>query len=140
MSFSTAVYDSQHHLLRLTLSHDDKFRLFIPLSQTSPKLIDATLLQEDQYFYWHFGINPLAMLKAGWQTYFVKSRRLGASTITMQVARIRYQINSKKVSGKLWQIIRALQLEMHYSKNKFLRLILILLLMEEILKALGQPV
>ncbi|OCH98571.1 penicillin-binding protein 1C [Legionella jamestowniensis] len=120
MSFSTAVYDSQHHLLRLTLSHDDKFRLFIPLSQTSPKLIDATLLQEDQYFYWHFGINPLAMLKAGWQTYFVKSRRLGASTITMQVARIRYQINSKKVSGKLWQIIRALQLEMHYSKKQIL--------------------
>ncbi|CEK10697.1 penicillin-binding protein 1C [Legionella hackeliae] len=120
ISFSTAVYDNQHHLLRLTLSHDDKYRLFTPLSQISPQLINTTLLQEDQYFYWHYGINPVAVLKAGWQTYFVKSRRLGASTITMQVARIRYQINSKKLSGKIWQVIRALQLEMHYSKREIL--------------------
>ncbi|ASQ45895.1 penicillin-binding protein 1C [Legionella clemsonensis] len=120
ISFSTAVYDSQHHLLRLTLSHDEKYRLFTPLPKISTKLIDSTLLQEDQYFYWHYGINPLAILKAGWKTYFVKSRRLGASTLTMQVARLRYQINSKELSGKFWQMIRALQLEMHYSKQQIL--------------------
>jgi penicillin-binding protein 1C len=120
LSFSTAVYDDQQHLLRLTLSEDDKYRLFTPLSQISPQLREATLLQEDQYFYWHYGLNPLAMLKAGWQTYLVKSRRIGASTITMQLARIRYGINSKKISGKFWQIIRALQLELHYSKDQIL--------------------
>ncbi len=121
ISFSTAVYDDQQHLLRLTLSHDDKYRLFTPLAQISPALVAATLLQEDQYFRGHFGINPLAMLKAGWQTYVVKSRRMGASTITMQVARIRYRINSKKFSGKMLQIMRAVQLEMHYSKNDILQ-------------------
>ncbi|WED44319.1 penicillin-binding protein 1C [Legionella cardiaca] len=120
ISFSTAIYDNNNHLLRLTLSHDDKYRRFTPLSQISPQLIKTTMLQEDQYFYWHYGINPFATLKAGWQTYVVKSRRMGASTITMQVARIRYQINSKKLSGKIWQIIRALQLERHYSKNQIL--------------------
>jgi penicillin-binding protein 1C len=118
--FSTAIYDAQHHLLRLTLSQDDKYRLYTPLAQISPELISATLLQEDQYFFRHVGINPLAMIKAGWQTYFVKSRRIGASTITMQLARLRYQINSKKLSGKLLQIIRALQLERHYSKRQIL--------------------
>lgn len=120
MSFSTAVYDEHHHLLRLTLSHDDKYRLFTPLSQISPQLKEATLLQEDQYFYWHYGLNPWAMFKAGWQTYVVKARRVGASTITMQVARIRFGINSKKLSGKIEQIIRALQFEMHYSKDQIL--------------------
>lgn len=120
MNFSTAIYDEQHHLLRLTLSHDDKYRLFVPLSQISPQFLATTLLQEDQYFCWHYGINPWAMLKAVWQTYIVKSRRVGASTITMQVARIRYGINSKKISGKIWQIIRAIQLERHYSKNQIL--------------------
>ena len=121
INFSKAVYDDDHHqLLRLTLSKDEKFRLFTPLSHISKQLIDATLLQEDQYFRWHFGVNPLAMFKAGWQTYAVKSRRVGASTITMQLARIRYRINSKKMSGKLWQIIRALQIEMHYSKEQIL--------------------
>ncbi|KTD26191.1 penicillin-binding protein 1C [Legionella maceachernii] len=119
-SFSTAVYDEQHNLLRLTLSQDEKYRLFTPLSQISPQLKEATLLQEDRYFYWHYGINPLAMLKAGWQTYFVQSRRVGASTITMQLARIRFKINSKKISGKLQQILRAIQLEMHYSKDEIL--------------------
>ncbi|WP_298624264.1 penicillin-binding protein 1C [uncultured Legionella sp.] len=119
-SFSTAVYDDHHQLLRLTLSKDDKYRLYTPLSQISPQLIEATLLQEDQYFRWHTGINPLSLFKAVWHTYIAKSRRVGASTITMQVARLRFGINSKHVSGKFWQIIRAIQLEMHYSKDEIL--------------------
>jgi penicillin-binding protein 1C len=120
VSFSRAIYDDKHRLLRLTLSQDDKYRLLTPLSQISPLLISTTLLQEDQYFRWHYGINPVALIKAVWQTYFIKSRRVGASTITMQVARIRFGINSKTFSGKIWQILRALQLEMHYSKNQIL--------------------
>lgn len=119
-SFSKAVYDEHHKLLRLTLSQDEKYRLFTPLSQISNQLIEATLLQEDQYFYWHYGINPWATLKAVWQTYGAQSRRIGASTITMQVARMRYGMNSKKISGKLLQIIRAIQIEMHYSKKEIL--------------------
>lgn len=120
ISFSQAVNDKQNHLLRLTLSKDDKYRLFTPLQAISPVLIKATLLQEDQYFYWHPGINPLAILKAGWRTYFKMDRRLGASTITMQVARLRFGIQSKSLPGKLSQIVRALQLELHYSKNQIL--------------------
>ncbi|MDR3501773.1 MAG: penicillin-binding protein 1C [Legionella sp.] len=119
-SFSKAVYDDHHQLLRLTLSRDDKYRLFTPLPHISKQLIDATLLQEDQYFRFHYGINPLATAKAIWQTYAVQSRRVGASTITMQVARMHYGINSKKITGKLWQIIRAIQIEMHYSKDEIL--------------------
>ncbi len=119
-SFSRAVYDENHRLLRLTLSQDDKYRLFTPLSQISPQIIATTLLQEDQYFYWHVGVNPLSLCKAVWQTFFVKSRRIGASTITMQVARIRFGMNSKTLSGKIWQMLRAIQLEMHYSKNQLL--------------------
>ncbi|WP_454780755.1 penicillin-binding protein 1C [Legionella sp. WA2022007384] len=120
VSFSKAVYDDHHNLLRLTLSKDEKYRLFTPLSQISNQLIEATLLQEDQYFYWHYGVNPWATLKAVWQTYGAQSRRIGASTITMQVARMRYGMNSKKISGKLLQIIRAIQIEMHYSKKEIL--------------------
>lgn len=118
--FSRAVYDDQHRLLRLTLSKDDKYRLFTPLKEISKELIAATLLQEDQYFYWHPGINPLAMIKAAWATYVAHSRRIGASTITMQLARIRFGIHSKTVTGKLWQMLRALQLEVHYSKDEIL--------------------
>lgn len=119
-SYSRAVYDSHQHLLRLTLSEDGKYRLFTPLTDMSPRLIDATLLQEDQYYYWHGAVNPIALFKAGWQTFAVSGRRMGASTITMQVARLRFGINSKTLSGKIRQIIRAYQLEAHYNKNQIL--------------------
>ncbi|MCE3045250.1 penicillin-binding protein 1C [Legionella sp. 16cNR16C] len=120
LPFSTAVWDCNGRLLRLSLSRDEKYRLYVPLSKISPQLIEATLLQEDQYFYKHPGLNPVSMLKAVWETYVVQSRRQGASTITMQLARIRFNINSKKWSGKLQQIIRAIQLERHYSKQQIL--------------------
>jgi penicillin-binding protein 1C len=119
-SFSRAVFDDHHYLLRLTLSRDSKYRLRISLSEISPPLIAATLLQEDQYFYWHGGVNLLSLAKASWQTYALGSRRMGASTITMQVARMRFGLNSKTLSGKIWQIIRAFQLEAHYSKDEIL--------------------
>ncbi|TAL66042.1 MAG: penicillin-binding protein 1C, partial [Legionella sp.] len=120
VNFSKAVYDDQHQLLRMTLSKDEKFRLYTPLSKISKELVEATLLQEDQYFYSHYGVNPIALGKALWQTYGVKTRRVGASTISMQLARIRFGINSRQVSGKLWQILRAIQIEMHYSKKQIL--------------------
>lgn len=120
MSFSTAVYDSNGSLMRLTLNSEDKYRLFTPLSSIPSHLIKATLLQEDQYFYQHYGINPFAIVHAAWQTWGRQSRRIGASTITMQVARLRFGIHSKTLSGKLLQIARAIQLEWHYSKNEIL--------------------
>lgn len=120
ISFSKAVYDEKGHLLRLTLSQDDKYRLFVPLAEISPTVIATTLLQEDQYFHWHIGINPIALLKAAWQTYGAQSRRIGASTITMQVARLYFHLDSKTASGKILQILRALQLEFYYSKNAIL--------------------
>lgn len=120
ISFSTAVVDEQQHLLRLTLSQDEKYRLFTPLTKIPRDLIAATLLQEDQYFRNHLGINPIALLHAAFQTYILQKRRFGASTITMQLARLRFQIHSKTILGKAIQIARALQLEMHYSKDQIL--------------------
>ncbi|MFY7698593.1 MAG: penicillin-binding protein 1C [Legionella sp.] len=120
INFSTAIYDNQHHLLRITRSYDDKYRLFTPLSEISTTQVETTLLQEDQYFGWHFGINPFAIVRAIWETYVIKNRRIGASTITMQVARLRYRLSSKTIQGKLLQIIRAIQLERYYSKNEIL--------------------
>ncbi len=118
--FSQAVYDEHHQLLRLTLTQDEKYRLFVPLNEISPQLTEATLLEEDQYFRWHWGINPISFIKAIRLTYFVHARRVGGSTITMQLARIRFNIHSKTIPGKLLQIFRAIQLEVRYSKNQIL--------------------
>ena len=63
-SSSVAVYDSHRRLLRLTLSADEKYRLWTPLAQMSPALIEATLLHEDRHYYHHFAVNPVAMGRA----------------------------------------------------------------------------
>jgi penicillin-binding protein 1C len=45
---STAIHDDAGRLLRLTLASDDQYRLWTPLAEISPPLIDATLMHEDQ--------------------------------------------------------------------------------------------
>lgn len=120
ISFSRAIYDEQHRLLRLTLSPDEKYRVYTPLNEISPLFIQAALLQEDRYFFLHPGVNPIAIMKAAWNTYVLQTRPFGASTLTMQVARMRYGIHSKTIGGKFRQILKALQLERFYSKKQIL--------------------
>lgn len=86
VSFSKTYLDRHGKLLNIFLTDGDKYRLRSNLGDFPPELIEAVLLQEDRYFYGHWGINPGAMFRAGWETYIKKSRRMGASTITMQLA------------------------------------------------------
>src|ERR1700751_782243 len=75
--FSQAVYDRDGHLLRLTLSSDEKYRLWVPLSEIPSTMIEATLLQEDAWFRWHPAVNPFSLLRALFTTYSGRSRRVG---------------------------------------------------------------
>lgn len=119
LSLSRALYDRNGKLLRLTLSSDDKYRLWLMRSQFSRTLIAVTLLREDKFFYWHRGINPVSLVHAAWNTY-INGRRSGGSTITMQLARLRFNIKSHTIPGKLYQIVRAFQIELKYSKDEIL--------------------
>jgi penicillin-binding protein 1C len=118
--FSQAIYDEHHQLLYLTRASDGQYRLFTALKNISPNLIQATLLQEDRYYYDHPAINPFTLIRAAFDTYILRKRRYGGSTITMQVARLRFHIKSNTVLGKLEQIFCAFQLQRHYSKKQIL--------------------
>ena len=113
---SSAVYDAEERLLRLTLARDDTYRQWLPLKEIAPELKDAVLLHEDRYFYAHLGVNPVSIVRAAWDTYLAGPRRIGGSTITMQLARLHYRLHSRNPPGKLAQIARAIQLELTYSK------------------------
>ncbi len=119
-SSSVAVYDANNRLLRLTLSDDDKYRLWTPLKEIAPTLVEATLLHEDRHFFHHPGVNPFALGRGAWRTYLTDERRQGGSTLTMQLARLKYKLNTRTVPGKVKQVIRALELELCYSKNDIL--------------------
>ena len=117
---SCAVADRAGKLLRLSLTGDEKFRLWVPLDTLPLVLQQATLNYEDRWFYRHPGINPFALVRAAWSSFVVHGRWLGASTLTMQLARQRFRLKTHTVSGKLRQIGYALWLERHFSKPALL--------------------
>lgn len=120
---STALYAQDGSLLRLTLAPDQQYRLWVPLQNLSPAMVDAVLLYEDRAYAWHPGINPWALARSAWAT-ATGVRRQGGSTLTMQLARWMYSINSQTVRGKLQQIAAALWLEARYSKRDILEMYL----------------
>lgn len=116
---SRSVVAAGGELLRLTLAADEQFRLWTPLAEISPPMQEAVLLYEDRWFFWHPGINPWALVRAALAT-ATGSRRIGGSTITMQVARRVYRIDSRRIAGKLQQAVAAIWLELRYSKKEIL--------------------
>lgn len=120
IQFSSAVQDRNGKLLRLALASDERYRLKVPLQHIAQSAVDATLLYEDRHFFNHPGFNPGALIRAAWSTYVQRERVIGGSTITMQLARLRYSLDTRSIGGKLVQIGRAIQLERHYSKDEIL--------------------
>jgi penicillin-binding protein 1C len=116
---STAIWSVDGELLRVTLAADDQYRLWTPLNDMSPELVEAFLLKEDRWFRWHPGVNPVALVRAALRTY-TGGQRQGGSTLTMQLARRLYRLKTRTPSGKLRQVARALWLEARYPKRQLL--------------------
>jgi penicillin-binding protein 1C len=65
-------------------------------------------------------VNPIALARCAIDLARFHRATAGGSTITMQVARLRFHLHTRTVPGKLEQILRALELERHYSKDEIL--------------------
>jgi penicillin-binding protein 1C len=117
---SRAVLASKGELLRLTLAADEQYRLWTPIAEIAPSYLESVIAYEDRQFRFHPGINPVTMARAAWVTYGEQSRRMGGSTITMQLARKVYRIDSATPTGKVRQMLAALWLEARYSKREIL--------------------
>jgi penicillin-binding protein 1C len=86
--FSPVYYDRRGQLLGARLSPDEKWRFASRLEDVSAYLAMALLEFEDKRFYQHAGIDLYALARAIWQN-LTRGRVIsGASTITMQVARL----------------------------------------------------
>ena len=116
---SRLIRSADGAVLRLTLAWDGQYRLWTPLAEIAPTAVAAILLKEDQAFYAHPGVNPVALLRAAWCTY-VWHQRQGGSTLTMQLARGIHHLQTRTIGGKLWQILHAVLLEARYSKDEIL--------------------
>ena len=117
---SSVFYDKKGELLRVMLANDQRYRVNIAPEDLPQALIDWTLLYEDKHFFEHIGVDLQSLIRAFWETYVIKDRRVGGSTISMQVARLSQGISSRYILGKIWQIYWALCIEYHYSKEEIL--------------------
>ena len=99
--FSQVVRDRDGKLLRVALSSDQKFRIWTPLAKISPDLVNATLSYEDKHFLSHPGVNPIALARCALNLARFHHATAGGSTITMQLARLRFHLHTRSISGKL---------------------------------------
>ena len=121
--YSTIITARDGSILHAFLSRDDKWRMYAELSEITPTLRDAILFKEDKYFRYHPGFNPVAMLRAAGRNLLTGRRTSGASTITMQTVRL-LEPRDRTYGNKLLELFRAVQLEVHYSKDEILQLYL----------------
>lgn len=118
-SMSTLVLDRDGHVLRAYTTREGAWRLPAHLGQIDPTFLRFLLAYEDQRFRAHPGVDALAVARAGWQA--IRHGRIvsGASTITMQLARL-LEPSARTLPAKLAEMGRALQIERRLTKDQIL--------------------
>ena len=102
-------------------------RIFVPISAIPQIVRQAFISAEDQNFYTHRGVDPLAIIRAAMfdLTHFGQGRRpIGASTITQQVAKNMLLDNQISLARKIKEAILAMRIEQTLSKDRILELYL----------------
>jgi len=122
---STVIADRSGLPLRAFPVEEGRWRLAADLDRIDPAFIEALLIIEDQRFYHHPGVDGLAVIRASTQALQRGRIVSGASTLTMQTARL-LEPRPRNLGSKLVESFRALQLEARLSKREILELYLTL--------------
>ncbi|MBN2093512.1 penicillin-binding protein 1C [candidate division KSB1 bacterium] len=118
---STLVYARDGELLRAYTADDDIWRIHCSLNEISPLHQKLVLAYEDRWFYWHYGINPISIIRAAITNFKAGQILVGGSTLTMQIARM-IEPKERNFASKLIEAIRAMQLEWSFSKKELLEI------------------
>ena len=108
-------------IINLRLTEEGYWREKATLANIDPKLLNVLIAYEDQRFWEHKGVDPKAVIRASYD--FVKSGRVvsGASTLTMQVAKLMDpSLKRRHPIVKIKQMLAALRLEYHWNKEEIL--------------------
>ena len=105
---------------------EGRWRLPATVNEVDPRFVEMLQTYEDRRFQKHWGVDPLAMMRAAVQ--FIGNGRVisGGSTLTMQVARLLEPRDQRTLGAKLRQIVRAIEIERSLSKDEVLSLYLTL--------------
>ena len=117
---SKIVYDDKNNPLYITTNSKDIWRIKTPLEKLDPLYLKMVINYEDKNFYSHFGVDFLALARATFQ--YIKNGKIisGGSTITMQLAKL-LEPKKRTILNKLFEILRAFELELFFSKKEILK-------------------
>ena len=123
VSQSTKIYDRTGEILFYDVNRGIR-RTVIPDSGISRNIKNATVAIEDSEFYDHWGVRPLAFLRAVIANIFSGSFGQGGSTITQQVVKNSLLTSEKKISRKIKEWVLAIRLERVLTKTEILNIYL----------------
>lgn len=118
---STVITDRHGELIGARISNDQQWR-FPESDSISHKFEQCIVAFEDQRFYYHFGVDPIATVRA--MLHNLREGRVteGGSTLTMQVARMARGNQKRTLWQKEVEVLWAIDIEMTYSKGEILRI------------------
>ncbi|CAK0766748.1 peptidoglycan glycosyltransferase/peptidoglycan DD-transpeptidase MrcB [Gammaproteobacteria bacterium] len=95
-------------------------RILVRLSEVPSLLTKLLIAIEDRHFYEHYGIDPIAIVRA-----FISNLRAGAtvqggSTLTQQLVKNFYLHKERSLARKIKEAVMSLELDLHYSKDEIL--------------------
>ena len=119
--YSTVVNDKNGKLLSARIASDGQWRF--PVSDTLPHHFkDCITTFEDEYFYWHPGINPYSIFRAMRQNIEAGRVVSGGSTISMQCMRLARKSETRSLWQKVVEMLWTIRLETACSKDEILQL------------------
>jgi penicillin-binding protein 1C len=124
LEFSTAVVDRDGRLLRPYATTEGRWRLPARTDGVDPRYLALLIAYEDKRFREHAGVDAVALMRATAQIFAHGHIVSGGSTLTMQVARLLEPRTERSLAAKLRQIVRAIEIERHLTKDEVLTLYL----------------
>src|SRR5712671_6824268 len=124
LAFSTLVVDREGRLLRPYTTPEGRWRVPAARESVDPRFLELLFAYEDRRFNAHHGVDPIALGRAVSQLLTNGRIVSGASTITMQVARLLEPRTERSFVAKLRQMVRAVEIERTLSKDEILALYL----------------
>ncbi|MDX1729986.1 MAG: transglycosylase domain-containing protein, partial [Aurantimonas coralicida] len=118
------VRDRDGALLRAFANGDGRWRLAAGAGDVDPRYLEMLVAWEDKRFAEHGGVDPVAFVRAAWQSLAERRIVSGGSTLTMQVARLSGRLPTGSFAAKAEQILVALALERSRTKAEILSLYL----------------
>lgn len=120
-TYCTIIEDRKGNFLSARIAPDYQWRF--PMPDSVPfKFRESIRCFEDEYFRYHFGVNPVSTGRALWLNFRNGKVVSGGSTLSMQVIRLNRNAKSRNIWNKCMEMLLAVRLEMSYSKSEIMNL------------------